>query len=104
MIRPTLAQTLTALAEGATPTHPGLSVAEAEIDLPLIVTLEHGTSGPVLVAHPPFSVFRSGFDPVAHRARLLLGEVPHGADPDSTAASVRPRQTAIKATGSDGAA
>lgn len=104
MTRPTLAQTLTSLAHGATPAHPGLTVTEAEINLPLVVAMEHGPDGPVFVAHPPASVYRTGFDPVAHRARLVLTEIPEGDTPDITAAPERAEQTATKSAGYDGVA
>ncbi|WP_372571760.1 hypothetical protein [Ruegeria jejuensis] len=90
MIRATLAQTLTALADGATPEHPGLYVTEAEIDLPLLVSLERGADGPVFVAHPPWSAFRSGFEPIAHRARITIHEAPHEALPDTTTPATGP--------------
>ncbi|MCL6285103.1 hypothetical protein M3P21_16355 [Ruegeria sp. 2012CJ41-6] len=95
MIRATLAQTLTALADGATPDHPGLSVTEAKIDLPLLVSLEHGADGPVFIAHPPWSAFRSGFEPVAHRARLTIHEAPPDIPPKALP------ETATPATGPD---
>jgi hypothetical protein len=72
VIRPTLAQTLIAQVEGATPAHPAITVEEAEIALPLIVTLERGREGPVLRAQPPFSAYRSGIEPVAHPIRIRI--------------------------------
>lgn len=87
MTRATLAQTLTALADGATPQHPGLSVTEAEIALPLVVSIEHGPDGPLIVAHPPYSTMATGFDPIAHRARMSFHEVPHEAEPNRNPAA-----------------
>lgn len=87
MTRATLAQTLTALAEGATPHHPGLSVEEAEISLPLVVSVQRGPDGPEVLAHPPWSVFRAGIEPVAHRARMTFHEVPPEAAPNSNPAA-----------------
>jgi hypothetical protein len=85
MSRPTLADTLTALAFGAAPQHPHLVVEEAEISLPLLVWIEAAPDGPCFYAQPPWSAFRSGVEPVPHRARLRLGTL--AADP---AASARP--------------
>lgn len=76
MRRATLADTLTALAAGAMPDHPHLHVEEAEISLPLIVLMEAGPEGPRFFAQPPWSPFRSGVEPVAHRARLRLAADP----------------------------
>ncbi len=72
MMRWTLADTLTALAMGATPDHPGIAIERAEIVLPMIVRMERGPDGPLFRAQPPFTAFRSGFEPVAHRARLSI--------------------------------
>lgn len=72
MKRWTLADTLTALAMGATPDHPGIAVERAEIALPMVVTMEHGAEGPLFRAQPPFTAFRSGFEPVTHRAWLRI--------------------------------
>ena len=72
MTRWTLSETLTALVEGATPEHPGITIEAAEIALPMLVTMEHGTHGPLFRAQPPFSAYHSGFEPVAHRARLRV--------------------------------
>ncbi|GAA3876780.1 hypothetical protein [Celeribacter arenosi] len=89
MTRTSLSQTLTALIDGVTPGHDGLTVQEAHIDLPLIVRMEHGPTGPVFTATPPFSIFHSGFEPVTHRASLrveTIAAAPDGADqpqPDS---------------------
>ena len=66
MTRITLADTLTALAQGATPLHESLLVDEADLSLPLIVRMEHGPDGPLFYAQPPWSAFRSGFEPVTH--------------------------------------
>jgi len=73
--RPSLAETLLALAEGVMPAHPLLAVEEAEIALPLIVRFEAGTDGPRFTAQPPYSAFHSGFEPVHHRARIRFGEL-----------------------------
>lgn len=81
MTRATLSQTLTALAEGASPRHDHLTVDEAEIVLPMLVSVERGPDGPVVIAHPPYSAFRSGVEPVAHRARLVFASVPTPAQP-----------------------
>ncbi|MGI9506859.1 MAG: hypothetical protein ACR2RE_27780 [Geminicoccaceae bacterium] len=67
-----LHHTLTALIEGATPDHPAIAIEEAEIALPLIVTMSVGRDGPEFQAQPPWSAFRSGFEPVAHRARVRV--------------------------------
>lgn len=72
MSRWTLSDTLTALIEGATPEHPGIAIEAAEIALPMLVTMERGTHGPLFRAQPPFSAYHSGFEPVAHRARLRV--------------------------------
>ena len=69
---PLLSQTLFALIDAVTPPHDGIAVESAEIDLPLIVRLEWGADGPVLTATPPYSAYHSGFDPVTHRARLVV--------------------------------
>lgn len=87
MKRARLSETLTALAEGATPDHPGLTVTEAEIDLPLIVSMEAGPDGPEFVAHPPWSAFRSGFEPIVHRARLTIHGVQDEAPETATPAA-----------------
>ncbi len=88
MRRLTLAQTLIALVEGATPAYPGMAVEEAEIDLPLIVTLEWGGKGPVFRAQPPFSAYRSGVEPVMHRTRIRITRtVQRGAETETQAAS-----------------
>ncbi|MFV0385048.1 hypothetical protein [Paracoccus sp. (in: a-proteobacteria)] len=84
---PSLAQTLTALVDAATPRHPALTVTEAEISLPLVVSVARGADGPVITAHPPWSMFPTGFDPVAHRARLSFREVPQEAGTDSNPAA-----------------
>lgn len=76
MTRPDLADTLTALALGVCPDHDHLIVDSAEISLPLIVRMEHGPDGPRFYAQPPYSAFRSGFEPVAHRARLGFATIP----------------------------
>lgn len=76
MRRPDLADTLTELAFGANPDHDHLHVESVEISLPLIVVVEHGPVGPRFLAQPPWSAFRSGFEPVAHRARLSFASVP----------------------------
>jgi hypothetical protein len=73
MSRRTLSETLTALALGAAPDHPHLVVEEAEISLPLLVRMEAGPDGLRFHAQPPWSAYRSGVEPVAHRARLRLG-------------------------------
>jgi hypothetical protein len=73
MRRATLSDTLTELATGASPDHPHLCVEEAEISLPLVVLMEAGPSGPCFYAQPPWSPYRSGIEPVAHRVRLRLG-------------------------------
>lgn len=87
----TLADTLTALVEGATPAHPGLAVEAAEITLPMLVTMEHGPEGPVFRAQPPYSAFRSGFEPVTHRARLRVEQAaPDRAVPATPAATDPP--------------
>ncbi|MGQ0564362.1 MAG: hypothetical protein ACT4OK_04745 [Gemmobacter sp.] len=82
MTRMTLAQTLTALAEGAAPRHDHLTVEEAEISLPMLVLVERGPDGPVFIAHPPYSAYRAGIEPVTHRARLTFAELPDPARPD----------------------
>jgi len=82
MKRMTLAETLIALADGATPDNPGVTVEEAHIDLPLVVAMEHGATGPVFIAHPPWSAFRSGMEPVAHRARLRIAGEPTAPVPE----------------------
>jgi hypothetical protein len=90
MTRRTLAETLTALVEGATPVHPGLVVEEAEIELPLIVTLEPTRAGPaVLRAQPPSSAFRSGVDPVTHRIRIRITQAAPQDTADATRAATR---------------
>ena len=81
MRRPELADTLTALALGACPEHETIVVEAAEISLPLVVRMERGPAGPRFFAQPPWSAFRSGFEPVAHRARLAFVSVPSGAPP-----------------------
>ncbi len=82
MTRITLAQTLIALAEGATPLHADLHVETAEISLPLILRMEHGAQGPVFFAQPPWSAFRSGFEPITHRMRFSLQADPTMNHPD----------------------
>ena len=84
MTRWTLADTLTALVEGVTPEHADLAVESAEIALPLLVTMEHGPSGPVFRAQPPYSAFRSGVEPVAHRARLSIEQTALQKTPQNT--------------------
>ncbi len=76
MTRITLAQTLMALAEGATPLHDALLVDEAEISLPLILRMEAGPDGPQFFAQPPWSAYRSGFEPITHRMRFSLQAEP----------------------------
>lgn len=93
MRRPVLSDTLTALAFGACPDQDQLRVESVEISLPLIVRVEHGSSGPRFYAQPPWSAFRSGFEPVAHRARLSLAQVPTEplpTDPIPTEGPARP--------------
>ncbi len=70
--RPELSETLTAMVEGASPQHPSLVVEEVEIKAPMLVRLEHGAEGPRFVAHPPHSIWRSGFEPVAHSMTLRI--------------------------------
>lgn len=77
MTRITLADTLTALAQGATPAHDNLSVESAELTLPLIVRMERGPSGPLFFAQPPWSAYRSGVEPVTHRMRFSLQAEPN---------------------------
>ena len=89
MSRATLSDTLTALALGADPGHEFLAVEEARISLPMIVRMERGPDGPVFFAQPPWSAFRSGVEPVAHRARLVFGQVPNH-DQAARAAPARP--------------
>lgn len=76
MTRISLADTLTALAQGATPAHESLSVESAELSLPLIVRMERGPSGPLFFAQPPWSAYRSGVEPVTHRMRFSLHSEP----------------------------
>ena len=92
MIRPTLAETLIALVEGATPAHPGIAVEEAEIALPLVVTLERGKDGPLFCAQPPFSAYHSGVEPVAHRTRIRITQTAQqkAATPTPTATATDP--------------
>jgi hypothetical protein len=82
MTRITLAQTLTALAEGATPLHDALLVDHAEISLPLILRMEAGPDGPQFFAQPPWSAYRSGFEPITHRMRFSLQAEPTLNPPD----------------------
>jgi hypothetical protein len=74
--RATLADTLTALADGATPLHDMLHIAEAELSLPLIIRMERGPDGPLFFAQPPWSAFRSGVEPITHRMRFSLQATP----------------------------
>lgn len=88
MTRLQLSQTLTALIEGVTPEHPEMAIEEAEIRLPLLVRMEHGSDGPVFTAQPPYSAYHSGIDPVAHHARIriepeALQEAPPATQPAS---------------------
>ncbi len=82
MTRITLAQTLTALAEGATPLHDALQIDTAEISLPMILRMEHGPDGPQFFAQPPWSAYRSGFEPITHRMRFVLQAEPTLNTPD----------------------
>ena len=86
MTRMPLADTLTALALGATPSHDHLQVEEAELRVPLLVSLERGADGPVFLAQPPWSAWRSGVEPVAHMARLtIIALAPQEAGPATPA-------------------
>ena len=94
---PDLADTLTALALGACPPEADggpdrLQVEAVEISLPLIVRLERGPDGPRFLAQPPWTAFRAGFEPVAHRARLSLAPVavPAAAAPHPSSDPARP--------------
>lgn len=49
----------------------GLSLTEAEFDLPVEVRLAIGPDGPVLLAEPSAVRWRTGFEPVVHRLRLV---------------------------------
>ena len=82
MSRLNLSQTLTALIEGVTPDHPMLVIEEANIALPLLVRMERGPDGPVFLAQPPYSAFRSGVEPVAHLARIRIEAVATPLAPD----------------------
>lgn len=90
MTRASLADTLTALALGAVPEHDHLVVEEAEISLPLLVRLEHGPDGPRFLAQPPWSIWRTGVEPVTHRARLRIAAL----TADAVRATVPPAVTA----------
>lgn len=79
MTRIPLAETLTALAEGALPHHEHLVVEAAELSLPLLITMDYGPDGPRFFAQPPNSAYRSGVEPVHHRVRMCFAEMP--ADP-----------------------
>lgn len=93
MTRPPLSQTLTALIEGVTPSHPGLAVEEAEIDLPLIVKLETEGGKPVLTAQPPYSPYHQGLEPVFHRARI---RIEHVVDDSSTTPATFPAPLTVE--------
>jgi len=71
--RPELSETLIAMAGAVMPRHDSLAVEEVEITAPMLVRLEHGADGPCFVAHPPYSIWRSGFEPVAHSMTLRFG-------------------------------
>ena len=91
MSRMTLSDTLTALALGVDPGHDIVSVEEAEISLPMIVRMERGPDGPQFFAQPPWSAYRSGVEPVAHRARLTFGQVDTPARPAPIGAETETR-------------
>ncbi len=67
-----LAHTLNAIIDGINPAHPELHITEAEISIPLYLRLERGENGPVFFATPPFSAFKSGIRPVAHKVHIRL--------------------------------
>jgi hypothetical protein len=51
----------------------GIVVTEAEVDLPLESTLVRGPNGePLLLASPPFTMMKTGFERPARRARIVL--------------------------------
>ena len=72
MTRMMQSDTLIALIEGVTPEQPYLGIDEAEIELPMMVRMVHGRDGPAFVAHPPYSAYRSGVEPVVHRTRIRI--------------------------------
>lgn len=70
-LRP-LSETLTELIGGLAlaADAPGLSVTDADFDLPVEVRLAVGPDGPELLAEPTAVRWRTGFEPVIHRLRL----------------------------------
>lgn len=67
-----LSETLMALIDGATPCPDSLCIDEIDIRLPLLVHMRHGFEGVEIVAHPPYSAFRSGVEPTAHMAHIRI--------------------------------
>ncbi|HEY7036582.1 MAG TPA: hypothetical protein VH482_34960 [Thermomicrobiales bacterium] len=77
MIRPELAQTLTALIEGLVPpTGSGLVVTAAEMDVPLEVSGAVIDGNLIFYGAPPHSRWKSGLLPPVHLGHLSIAVEP----------------------------
>jgi hypothetical protein len=76
----TLSETLEDLIGAVTASEDaGLSLTEAVFDLPVEVRMAIGPDGPILLAEPTAVRWRTGFEPVVHRLRLVASTGGDGA-------------------------